>query len=69
MVALLLQRMDCRVLRLQLWLMGSVAPRQVESSWIRDGTHVPRTGKRVFNHWTTREVQPQILGQREPSPG
>ena len=31
----------------------------VESSWIRDWTHVPCTGRQVLNHWTTREVPDQ----------
>ena len=36
--------------------MGLVAPRHVESSWIKDGTCVPYIGRRILNHWTTREV-------------
>ena len=36
--------------------MGLVAPRQVESSWTRDRTHVPCIGRQIFIHCTTREV-------------
>ena len=36
--------------------MGLVAPQHVEASWTRDRTHVPFIGKRILNHWTTREV-------------
>ena len=36
--------------------MGLVALRHVESSRTRDRTCVPCTGKRILNHWTTREV-------------
>ena len=35
---------------------GLVAPKHVESSQTRDGTHVPCTGRQILNHWTTREV-------------
>ena len=38
-------------------LLGLVAPRHVESSRIKNGTHVPCTGKQILTHWTTREVQ------------
>ena len=33
-----------------------VVPGHVESSWQRDGTCVPCTGRRNLNHWTTREA-------------
>ena len=33
---------------------------KVESSWSRDQTHVPFTGRRIPNYWTTREI-PQLL--------
>ena len=36
--------------------MGSVAPQHVGSSWTRDQTCVPYTGREILNHWTTREV-------------
>ena len=36
--------------------MDSVAPRHVESFWTGDQTHVPFTGRRILNHWTTSEV-------------
>ena len=39
-----------------LWHMGLVAPRHVESSWTRDRSCVPSLGRRILNHWTTREV-------------
>ena len=29
----------------------------MRSSWTRDQTHVPCIGKRILNHWTTREAQ------------
>ena len=38
------------------WNMGSVALRNVESSWTRGWTHVPCTGRQILNHWTTMEV-------------
>ena len=44
-----------------LWLSSLVAPRQVESSPARDQTHVPCIGRRILNHWTTREVLRQFL--------
>ena len=40
----------------QPWLMGLVALQHVRSSWIRDQTCVPCTGRQILNHWTTREV-------------
>ena len=39
--------------------MGLVAPRHlriVGSSQTRDRTHVPCIGRRILNHWATREV-------------
>ena len=36
--------------------MGLVASVNVESSQTRDQTHVPCIGRRILNHWTTREV-------------
>ena len=36
--------------------MGLFARRHVESSWTRDGTHVPCIGRWVCNHWTVSEV-------------
>ena len=40
------------------WLQctGLVALQCVESSWIRDQTCVSCTGRRILNHWITREV-------------
>ena len=41
--------------------MGLVAPRQVESSWTRDPTHVPCIGRWTSNHGSTREAPCQLL--------
>ena len=38
--------------------MDLVAPHHVESSPTRDQTCVPCIGRRILNHWTTREVLP-----------
>ena len=35
---------------------GLLALRHVESSWTRDRTHVPCTGRQILNHWITRQV-------------
>ena len=40
----------------QLWHTGLVAPQHAGSSWTRDQTQVPCTGRRILNHCTTREV-------------
>ena len=40
----------------QLSHMGLAALWHVGSSWIRDQTHVPRTGRQILNHQTTKEV-------------
>ena len=40
----------------QLWNMGLVALQHVGSPWTRDRTYVPCFGRRILNHWTTREV-------------
>ena len=64
---LLLWRMGSRACELQkvhlvgpgacaYWHTSSVAPLHVESSWTRDGTHVPCIGRWILNHWTSREV-------------
>ena len=37
---------------------GLVALRHVESSWIRDQTCVPHTGRWMLNPWTTEKSQP-----------
>ena len=47
--------------------MGLVAPQLVESSWPRDRTHVPCIGRRILNHWTTREVLQIVLGMEADS--
>ena len=36
--------------------LSSCGTGHVESSWTRDGTHVLCVGRRIFNHWTTREA-------------
>ena len=35
------------------------------SSWTRDGTHVPCTGRQILNHWTTREVQGNLVVRKK----
>ena len=40
-----------------LWHTSFVAPQYVKSSQTRDRTRVPCTGRQVFIHCTTREVQ------------
>ena len=34
---------------------GVVALRRVESSWIRDWTHVACIGRQILNHWATKK--------------
>ena len=41
---------------LQFWCTGLVAPWQVESSWMRDRTRVPWTGRQILIYCTTKEV-------------
>ena len=40
----------------QLWQMGLVASRHMESSWPKDRTHVSCIGRRILKHWTAREI-------------
>ena len=40
----------------QLWCMGLVAVQHVDSSWTRDGTHLPFIGRGIPIHCTIREV-------------
>ena len=40
----------------QLWRVGLVALRHVESSQNRDRPHVPCIGRQILNHWTTRDI-------------
>ena len=40
----------------QLWCVALVALQQMESSQTRDRTWIPCIGRRILNHWTTREV-------------
>ena len=51
-----LQLVGSRMCAQWLWHMGSAAPQHVESSWIRDWTHVPFINRWIPNHRTTREV-------------
>ena len=51
-----LRLVGSRVQAQQLWHTGSVAPQHVEASWSRDQTCVACIGRRIHNHWTTREV-------------
>ena len=44
-----------------LWCMGSVALQYVESSRIRDQTHVPWVHTQTLNHCTTMEVSWRVL--------
>ena len=54
---ILLPSMDFKMGGLQvLWRTGLVALRHVGSSWIKDWTHIPCTGRWILNHWATREV-------------
>ena len=46
----------CRAQAQKLWCTGLVALQQVESSWTRDRTHIPCTGRLISNCWTTRKV-------------
>ena len=41
--------------------MGLVAPRHVESSRIRDQTHVPCIDRQILNDWTTRKAYDRFL--------
>ena len=40
---------------------GLICPMVVESSWTRDWTHVPCIGRKILNHWPTREVHHKLL--------
>ena len=45
---------------------GLVVPRDVESSWTGDQTHVPCTIRQIRNHWTTsRRSYLSFLAQLE----
>ena len=58
----------CSTKSQHLQLLGLAAPQQVESSQTRDRTHVPRTGRWILIHWTTREV-PVLYFQMLRHPG
>ena len=51
----------CGVWAQQLWCTGLVAPRHVGSSRTRARTHVLCIGRRILNHWATREAQSQLF--------
>ena len=54
---------SCGARSQQLWLKGLVDPQHVESSWTRNGTHVPCTGRWILIHYVTREVPESFLKQ------
>ena len=58
---LLLQGMGSRARTSVLGRMGFLALRHVGSSQTRDRTCVPSIGRRIPNHWTTREVLKRSL--------
>ena len=43
------------------WRTGIAALQQVGSPWIRDGTHVPRVGRRILYYWNTRDPESPFL--------
>ena len=47
---------SCSMQAQQLWHLGLVLPRHVESSQTRDPSHVPCIGRQFLNHCTTREI-------------
>ena len=44
---------------------GPAAPGHVESSHTRYQTHVPCSGRQILNHWTTREVQGNLVVRKK----
>ena len=40
---------------------GHVAQKHEGSSWARDRSFVPCIGRRILNHWATREVLPYYI--------
>ena len=59
---LLLRSTVSRVQAQELWGMGLVALRTVESSWSRDQTHVPLHCRRVLYHWLSgKYYQPHFI--------
>lgn len=46
---------------LLLWHTGLVALQRVQSTWTRDWTDVPSIVRRIFKHWTSREVLNKFL--------
>ena len=55
---LLLWSAGSRAQAQQLWRPGPAAPRHAGSSRTRDRTRVPRLGRRILNHCTTRKDLP-----------
>ena len=47
----------------QLWCTGRVAPWHVASSWTRDQTHVPCTGRQTLYHWAARGARQFVSNQ------
>ena len=43
------------------WYTGIVALQHVGSSWTRDGTHIPSTGRQILIHYTTWGVQTSFV--------
>ena len=52
---------SCRTRAPQSWCRGLAAPQYVGSSWTRDWTRVPHTGRQTPTHCTPREVLPSLL--------
>ena len=52
-----MQQVDPRAEAQPQWHMGLVAPQPAGSSQTRDGTRVPRLGRRILYPWATREAQ------------
>ena len=48
--------------------MGLAVPRHVKSAWNKDWARVPRIGRWILIHWTTREVPKQGLLMLIPKP-
>ena len=61
LLILLLQSTGSRGWIQKLWQTGLVAPRQVGSSWTRDQTRVPCTGRWIPIHCDTREAPRALI--------
>ena len=55
-VVILLWSSCSRVQAQSFWNSGLVAPMHLKSSQTRDQTYVPCIGRRILNHWPTREA-------------